>query len=68
MAQLGDLELQVAGLGGQEALAGAVSVGHALGAALIAAGADRLGRLQLDQGLQHQLHARAQHVEVAARA
>ena len=68
VAQLWDLELQIAGLGGQKALTGAVSVGHTLGASLVAAGADRLGRLQVDQGLEHQLHAGADNVQIAARA
>jgi len=34
--------------------------------AFIALGADRLGRFQLDEGLQHDLHGIAEHIHVAA--
>jgi hypothetical protein len=68
VAQLGDPEAQVAGLGGQQPLADAVAMGAPLGAALVRLGADGLGGLQLDQGLQHQLHPRADKVDVAAGA
>ena len=43
-------------------------MGRPLGTALVRARSDRLGGLQLDQGLQHQLQPRADHVEVATGA
>jgi hypothetical protein len=67
-AQLGDPQAEVARLGGEDPLADPVAVGDPLGAALVRLGADRLGGLQLDQGLQHQLQARADQVHVAAGA
>jgi hypothetical protein len=49
---------RVAGLRGQQALAVAVSVRRPLGAALVRLGADLVGGLHVDQGLQHQLQPR----------
>jgi hypothetical protein len=66
--QLGDPQLHVAGLGGQQALPGAVALVGALPAALVAAGPDHLAGLGLDEGLEHELHALADHVDVPAGA
>ena len=68
LAQLGDLQVDVAGLGGEQALPGAVAPGAALLGALVAGGTDALGRLGLDQRLEHQLHALADHIDVSAGA
>ena len=62
--QLGDAQLEVAGLGGGGRARGAVVVGCPSGPRWYG-GADALGGLQLDQGLQHQLQPRADKVEVA---
>ena len=57
MAQLGDAQLDVTGLGASTADArGAVAFGDASVDTLIAASADVLGGFDLDQLLQHQLH------------
>ena len=56
LAQLGDLQLQIPRLGGQQPRPVPVALSHTIGAALIAARADRLGGLGLDQLLEHQLH------------
>ena len=66
LAQLGDLELDIARLGRQQPRPRAVAVGGTASAALIAAGADPLGSLGLDQRLQHQGEALADDVEVTA--
>lgn len=67
-AELGDAQLHVAGLGGQQAFPGTVAVGGAGLGVLVAPGADRPGGLQVDEGSEHELRPLAQHVEVAARA
>ncbi len=51
VAELGDGQLDVAGLGRQQPGAAAVAVGGAAVGALVAAGADLLGRLQIDERL-----------------
>ncbi len=66
--QLGDAQVDVAGLGGHEASAPTVAVGGAGLGSLIAACADGLVSLGFDQGLQHQAHGLSQHVEVPAGA
>ena len=53
-AQLGDAQLDVAGLCRQQPRPGPVAVGHPGVGALVTAGADLLGRLQFDQLLQHE--------------
>ena len=68
VAELGNGQLHVAGLGRQHPGAAAVAVGGAGVVALVAGGADHLGRLQIDEGLQHELHRLTQEVEVAAGA
>ena len=54
LAQLGDAQLDVAGLGREGPLPAAVAMGGALVRTLVAAGADRLGRLEIDQLLEHE--------------
>jgi hypothetical protein len=54
LPQLGDAQLQLAGLGRQQPGAGAIAVGGAGLGALIAAGTDGLVGLGVDQRLQHQ--------------
>ena len=68
VAQLGDGELDIARLGGQQTIAVAVAMGGTGLGALVAGGADHLGCLQFDQRLQHQLHRPAHEVQIAARA
>jgi hypothetical protein len=48
------VQLDIASLGGQQPRAGAVAVRGPAGAALVAVGADVLGGLGIDQGLQDQ--------------
>ena len=67
VAQLGNGQLYVAGPGRPQPGAAAVAMGGAVVGALVAAGADLLGRLQVDEGLQHELHGLPQEVEVASR-
>ena len=64
-AQLGDPQLDVSGLGGQQPRPVPVALIHTSVAALIAPGADRFGGLGLDQLLEHQTH-RAAHQLCAA--
>ena len=68
VAQLGDGQLHVAGLGRQQSGAAAVAVGGAIVVALVGSGADHLRQLQVDEGLQHELHGLAHEVEVSAGA
>ena len=68
VAQLGDCQLHVTGLGGEQPGPAAVAMGGAGGAALEAAGTDHLISFQLDEGLQHELHRLPQEVQVTARA
>jgi hypothetical protein len=67
-AQLGDGQLHVAGLGRQQPGPAAVAVGGASIAALVAGSTDLLGGLQVDEGLEHELHRLAHEVQVAAGA
>ncbi len=60
---LGNLQLHVAGLGGQKAPPVPVALGLAGLGALVAPGADHLGRLGLDQFLEHQAHRLADQIE-----
>ena len=66
LAELGDVELDVAGLGGEQPSSGAVAVRGALGGTLVAPGADALGGLEVDEGLEDELHGAADDVDVAA--
>ena len=68
VAQLGDGQLDVAGLGRQQPHPVAVALVGAGVGALVAGGADHLGGLQVDEGLEHELHRLAHEVQVAARA
>ncbi len=68
LAQLRDLQLHIARLRCQQPVTVTVALGGARLGALVAAGADVLGRLRLDQGLQHELDALADHVDVATSA
>ena len=65
MAELGDGQVDVAGLGRQQPMAAAVAVRGAGVGAFVAAGADHLLGFQVDQRLQHELHRLAQKVKVA---
>jgi hypothetical protein len=67
LAELGDLQVHVPGLRRQQPGPVAVAVrGAALGA-LVRGSANLLGRLQVDQGLEHYLHRLAHEIEIAAR-
>jgi hypothetical protein len=73
LAQLGNLQAHVAGLGGEQPVPAAVALGRAGGGALVVLGADVLGadvlgRLGVDQGLEHELDALADDVDVATGA
>ena len=68
LPQLGDLELHIPGLRGQQAVPAAVALGRSSFGALEALGADDIGRLGLDQRLQDELDAFADHVDVPAGA
>jgi hypothetical protein len=68
LPQLGDRQLDVAGLGRQQPLAAAVAVRRASVGALVAAGADDLLGLGVNQGLQHHLHRHADHIDLTAGA
>jgi hypothetical protein len=68
LPQLGDAQLDIAGLGRQQPGPGAVAMGGALLSALIAVGADVLGGLGVDQRLQDQRERLADEVEVTAGA
>jgi hypothetical protein len=68
LAQLGDLQLDVPGLGGQQPVTMAVALRGARLGALVAAGADAFGCLRFDQRLQHELDTLADHVDIAAGA
>jgi hypothetical protein len=67
VAQLGDGQLDVAGLRGQQPRPAAVAMGAAGVVAFIAPGADDLGGFEVDQRLQHELHRLAHEVEISAR-
>jgi len=67
-AQLGNGQLHVAGLGRQQPGAAAVAMGGAGVVALVAGGADLLAGLQVDEGLEDELHRLAHEVEVSAGA
>jgi hypothetical protein len=65
LAQLGDVQLDVTGLGREEAAARAVAVSGALGGPLVSLGADHLGGLEVDQLLEDERHRVAQYVGAA---
>ena len=63
MRQLGDLQLDVAGLGRERARAVTVAfIGSVLGS-FIAGGADVIGGFELDQLLHHQTHRVADQID-----
>ncbi len=62
LAELGDAQLDIAGLGRQQACATAVAMGRALLAALVAASADGLAGFELDELLEDEAHGLAQRV------
>jgi hypothetical protein len=68
LAQLGDLQVDIACLRGQQPIPAAVALVRARRRPLEPAGADVLGRLRVDQRLQHELDALADHVQVPAGA
>jgi len=68
LAELGDLELQVAGLGRQQPIPGPVALRGPGARALEAFGAYPGGRLGIDEGLEHELDAPAHDVDLAAGA
>ena len=68
VAELGDGQLDVTGLGRQQPGAAAVAMGGAGLVALVVGGADHLRRLQVNEGLQHELHRLPHEVEVSAGA
>jgi hypothetical protein len=68
LPQLGDLELDIAGLGRQQPGAAAVAVGGPGGCALVAPSTDLLGGFGLDQRLEHQRQAFTDHIKIAASA
>ena len=68
LAELGDVQLDIAGLGREQAAAGAVAVGRAFIGAFVAGGADRLAGLELDELLEDEAHGLAQGVGAVAGA
>src|SRR5215211_4119850 len=68
LAQLGDLELDITGLGRQQPRSGAVAVRSALLGPFIGPSPDVLGGLDLDQRLEHQSQPFADDVQVTAGA
>ena len=66
LAQLGDPDLDVAGLGGQQLGAGAVAFGDTILGALVALGADHAGGFELDELLQDGADRLADHVDTVA--
>ncbi len=68
MAELRDRQLDVAGLGRQQAWPGAVALVGARVAALVRFGADERGRFGVDERLEHHLDAGADQIDVAAGA
>jgi hypothetical protein len=68
LAELRDLQIHVPGLGRQQPVPGAVPLGGPGVCPLEAVGPDPSGRLRINQGLEHQGHALAHDVDVAASA
>ena len=68
LAELGDVQLDVARLGRQQAGAGAVAVGRSVVGPLVAAGADRLVGLELDELLGDEALCLADEVDAATGA
>ena len=65
-AQLGDLQLDVAGLGRQQTWPGPIALSDSGVGAFVAVGADPLGRFDLDQLLHHQTHRVTDEVDTLA--
>ena len=63
LAQLGDAQLDVTGLGGQQPRSSTVAFSDPGIGAFVAGGADLFGRFDLDQLLQHQLHGVADQID-----
>jgi hypothetical protein len=61
-AEFGDVELDVAGLGGQQSGSAAVAVGRTVLAALVSPRTDHLIGLELDELLEHERHRIAQDI------
>jgi hypothetical protein len=68
LPELRDLQLDVAGLGGQQPVSGAVALGGPGVGPLVAVGADLLGRLGFDQLLHDHPHGLADQVDTVAGA
>jgi hypothetical protein len=68
LAQLGDVQLDVAGLGREQPAAAAVAVGGAILRSLVSAGADHLAGLELDELLEDECHGIAQDIGAIAGA
>ena len=68
LRSLGILQLDVAGLGGQQLGAGAVAFGDTLLGALVALGADHARGFELDELLEHGADRLADHVDTIAGA
>ena len=62
-AQLGDRQIDVTGLGRQQPWPAAVALVRTRLAALVHAGADHLGRFDLDELLQHETHGLADQID-----
>jgi hypothetical protein len=66
--QLGDLQLDIAGLGRQQRITGAVAPIRPSIGTFVALGADHFGRLGVDQRLQHEFDTRADDIDIATGA
>jgi len=67
-AQLRDLQLDIASLGGQQSITVAVPPVRPATGTLVVLGADHLRRFRIDQRLQHELDTLADHVDIATGA
>ena len=65
-AQLGDLQLDVAGLGRQQTCPRPIALSDPRVGAFVAISADPLGRFDLDQLLHHQTHSVTDEVDTFA--
>jgi hypothetical protein len=68
LAELGDLDLQVAGLGRQQPVPGPVALRGPGARPLEAFSAYSVSRLGIDEGFEHELDASAHDVDIAAGA
>jgi hypothetical protein len=66
--QLRDLQLDITGLRRQQPRSGAVALVRALRGPLMRLRADHLAQLRVDQGLEHELHTGADHINITTRA